>query len=146
MRAAGGSGRGVVDYVYMQLCFPARLVLLLSLAASLLRAQSPATTNPTQVLATLTVKEGVARDQIMQVMPTEVRDTVQMYLDGKIQQWFARGDGRGVVFILSAKTAAEAKAMTDALPLVKAGFASFEFMPLGPLTPLRLLLAPAARP
>lgn len=132
--------------MYMQLLPPARLILMLSLATSLLPAQSPSSTNTTQVLATLSVKEGVARDQIMQVMSAEVRDTVQMYLDGKIQQWFARGDGKGVVFILSAKTVAEAKAMTDALPLVKAGFAGFEFMPLGPLTPLRLLIAPPARP
>jgi len=80
----------------------------------------------------------------MKVMPTEVRETVALYLDGKIQQWYARGDGKGVVFLLDCKTVDEAKAILETLPLVKENFASFEYMPLGPLTPLRLLLTPPA--
>jgi len=44
----------------------------------------------------------------MTVMQTEVRDTVQLYLDGKIQQWYARGDGKGVVFFLDCNTVEEA--------------------------------------
>ena len=104
----------------------------------------PQTPVTNQVLAILTVKPGVAREQIMKTMPTEVRDTVQLYLDGRIQQWYSRGDGKGVVFILNCKTVEEAKALTDALPLVKGNLASFEFMALGPLTPLRALItAPA---
>jgi hypothetical protein len=97
------------------------------------------------MLTTLTVKSDVARDQIMRVMPDEVRVTVQMYLDGKIQQWYARGDGRGVVFILNATSVADAKALTDTLPLSKAGLATFEYMALTPLTPLRMLMAPPAK-
>ncbi len=95
-------------------------------------------------MATLTVKDGVTRDQIMKVMPTEVRDTVRLYLDGKIQQWYARGDGKGVVFLLDCKTVAEAKNILEALPLIKANLAAFDYMPLGPLSPLRMLLSPAA--
>ena len=91
-------------------------------------------------MATLTVKEGVKREEVMKVMPGEVRDTVQLYLDGRIEQWFARGDGKGVVFILDCKTIDEAKAFLDKLPLIKEGLATFEYMPLGPLSPLRLLL------
>jgi hypothetical protein len=98
----------------------------------------------THVLATLTVR-AETRDQIPRVMPQEVRDTVQLYLDGKIDQWYARRDGRGVVFILKAGSAADAKALTDALPLVKAGLASFDFVELTPLTPLRLLIASPAQ-
>src|SRR4051812_23262835 len=60
-------------------------------------AQPPAPAPTTGVLATLTVKNDAARDEIAKVMADEVRLTVQMYLDGKIQQWYARGDGRGVV-------------------------------------------------
>ena len=78
------------------------------------------------------------------VMPDEVRDTVRMYLDGKIQQWFARADGRGVMFLMNCASVAEAKALTDQLPLVKANLAVFEFTALGPLTPLRLLIGPPA--
>ncbi|HZT76313.1 MAG TPA: hypothetical protein VFA27_06625 [Vicinamibacterales bacterium] len=113
------------------------VALLFALATAPAFAQPAAP--PTAVLATLTVKAG-ARAEIQKTLPQEVRDTVQLYLDGKIQQWFARGDGAGVVFILNATSVADAKAITDRLPLVKAGLATFEFMPLTPLTPLRLLL------
>jgi len=79
------------------------------------------------------------RSKLPGVMPQEVRDTVRLYLDGKIQQWFGRADGRGVMFILNVGTVAEAKALMDALPLANAGLATFEYTPLTPLTPLRLL-------
>ena len=115
-----------------------------ALAAVSLFAQAPEPPKVTLVMATLTVKDGVTRDQMMKVLPTEVRDTVRLYLDGKIQQWYARGDGKGVVFLLDCKTVADAKVILEALPLVKGNLASFDYMPLGPLSPLRLLLAPAA--
>lgn len=118
------------------------LSLILAMAAPVVFAQSPATTKVTHVLATLTVNPGITRDQIMKVMQNEVRDTVKLYLDGKIQQWWARGDGKGVVFLLDCKSVDEAKAVLETLPLAKGELASFEYMPLGPLTPLRLLLAP----
>jgi len=103
-------------------------------------AQTPSKPTITRVMATLTVNDGVARDQIQKIMPSEVRDTVQLYLDGRIEQWYARGDGKGVIFILDCKTADEAKALTDTLPLVKAKLVTFEYMPIGPLAPLRYLM------
>jgi hypothetical protein len=48
-----------------------------------------------------------------------------------------------VVFIMNCTSTAEAKALTDELPLVRGKLASFEFAGLMPLTPLRVLL-PAA--
>ena len=122
------------------------LVLFAVLVATTtaLRAQQPppAAAPTTQVLATLTVNAGVERTAIMKVMPDEVRDTVKLYLDGKIQQWYSRSDGRGVVFILNATSAANAKALMDTLPLVKANLVTFDYMPLAPLGPLRMLLQP----
>ena len=113
------------------------------LAAAPLRAQQPPPpAAATQVLATLTVKTDADRPAIMKVMPQEVRDTVKLYLDGKIQQWYSRTDGRGVVFILNVTSVADAKALTDTLPLVKANLVTFDYMPLAPLAPLRLLLQP----
>ena len=107
------------------------------------RAPSPTTA----VMATLTVSADVDRAKLTQVMPDEIRATVRLYLDGKIQQWYSRSDGRGVMFILNCSSAAEAKKLTDDLPLSKAGLATFELTELSPLTPLRLLLAPpAAKP
>jgi hypothetical protein len=49
----------------------------------------------TGVLVLLTAKPGVTREQVMKFMPAEIRATVRLYLDGAIQQWYARGDGRG---------------------------------------------------
>jgi hypothetical protein len=112
-------------------------VWILLAAAPLLPAQTPP---PTQILATLTVKSSIARDQLTKVMPEEVRDTVRLYLDGKIQQWYSRGDGKGVVFILNCSSVAEAKALTDKLPLRRENLVDFDFMPLNPLSPLRILL------
>ena len=53
---------------------------------------SPTTTG---VMVILTVKAGVTREQVMAVMPAEIRQTVQLYLNGKIREWYSRGDGRG---------------------------------------------------
>lgn len=116
-------------------------------AAAPLFAQAPSATPSTAVMASLTVKADADRAQIMKAMPDEVRATVKLYLDGKIQQWYSRSDGRGVVFVLNCSTVAEAKSLTDALPLSKANLATFEFTALSPLTPLRLLLTdPTATP
>ena len=58
----------------------------------------------------LTAKQGVTPQQIMAVMPYEIRATVKLYLDGKIRQWYSRGDGKGVIFLVDAKTEDEARA------------------------------------
>ena len=111
-------------------------------------AQSPAAVTPatTGVLVILTVKPGVQREQFAAVMPAEVRATAQLYLDGKIREWYSRGDGRGVIFLLDTKDVAEAHAIMDALPLAKENVMDHEYIPVGPLMPLRLLLAPAQKP
>ena len=52
--------------------------------------------NPTTgVLALLTAKPGVTREQVTKFMPAEIRATVRLYLNGAIQQWYARADGKG---------------------------------------------------
>ena len=124
---------------------PVRATVVLSFALSLsapalVNGQPPAPSPTTAVLVNLTVKPDVDRAQVMKVLPDEVRATVRLYLDGKIQQWYSRGDGRGVVFIVSATDIAAAKAMMADLPLSRSGLADFEFTALGPLSPLRMLL------
>jgi hypothetical protein len=122
------------------------LSLSATLFAPVMSAQAPPPPpTTTAVLVSLTVKTDVDRTQLMKVLPDEVRATLQLYLDGKIQQWFSRGDGRGVIFIMNASDVPSAKAVMDELPLAKANLANFEFTPLGPLAPLRLLLAPPTR-
>ena len=49
------------------------------------QAISPTTT---AVMVILTVKSGVTREQVMAVMPAEIRQTLQLYLNGKIREWY----------------------------------------------------------
>jgi hypothetical protein len=102
------------------------------------QAFSPTTTG---VIAILTVKAGVTREQVLAVMPAEIRETVQLYLNGKIREWYSRGDGRGAIFLLDTRDVAEAQAIMDGLPLAKENVMDHEYIAVGPLLPLRLLTA-----
>ena len=95
----------------------------------------------TGVMVILTVKPGVTREQVMAVMPAEIRQTVQLYLNGKIREWYSRGDGRGVIFLLDSRDVAEAQTIMEALPMAKQDVIDHEYIAVGPLVPLRLLIA-----
>ena len=107
-------------------------------SAAQTQAISPTTTG---VMVILTVKAGITREQVMAVMPGEIRQTVQLYLNGKIREWYSRGDGRGVVFLLDSRDVAEAQAIMEDLPLAKQNLMDHEYIAVGPLLPLRLLMA-----
>src|SRR5258708_39443814 len=92
------------------------------------------------VLTILTPKPGFTVEQVIKTMPAEIRATVPLYLDGKIQQWFTRGDGKGVIFLLNCKDVAEARALIESLPLSKENLVDEQFIPVGPLLPLGILL------
>jgi len=94
----------------------------------------------TEVMVILTVRPGVTRQQIMNIMPAEIRATVKLYLDGKIRQWYSRGDGRGAIFLIDAKTVEEAHAVVDTMPLSEENLVDHEFIPVGPLMPLTALI------
>jgi hypothetical protein len=98
----------------------------------------------TEVLVIQTVKQGVTASQVMSIMPSEIRATVKLYFDGKIRQWYSRGDGRGVVFLVDAKTEDEAKAIMETLPLAKEELIDHTYIPVGPLVPLRALMGGGA--
>jgi len=101
------------------------------------------TTSPTTtgVMVILTAKAGVTREQVMAVMPAEIRQTVQLYLDGKIREFYSRGDGRGAVFLLDTTDVAEAETIMEGLPLARQHLLDHEYIAVGPLFPLRLLMA-----
>lgn len=99
----------------------------------------------TAVLVIQTAKKGVTPDQVMAVIPAEIRATVKLYLDGKIREWYSRSDGKGVVFLVDAKTEDEARAIMDTLPLAKEQLMDDQYIPVGPLMPLRALLGPGAQ-
>jgi hypothetical protein len=64
---------------------------------------------------------------------------VKLYLDGKIREWYSRGDGKGVVFLIDVKTEDEAHALMETLPLAKENLMDHQYIPVGPLMPLRAL-------
>ncbi|MCS3471960.1 hypothetical protein M2401_005724 [Pseudomonas sp. JUb42] len=98
----------------------------------------------TKIIAIGSITPGTTQEAISAVLPQEVKETVQLHLDGKIEQWNVRNDKLGVVFVLNMTNVDEAKAIFAKMPLDRAGLISFEFIPVGPLSPLSLLIAPAA--
>jgi hypothetical protein len=93
----------------------------------------------TAVLVIETPKPGVTAQQVMAVIPEEIRATVKLYLEGKIREWYSRGDGKGVIFLVDAKSVDEARGFMETLPLAKADLMDHEYIPVGPLMPLRAL-------
>ena len=100
---------------------------------------SVAIAKTTEVIVIETAKQGITPQQVMAVIPEEIKATVKLYLDGKIRQWYSRGDGKGVVFVVDAKTEDEARAIMETLPLAKEHLIDHQYIPVGPLMPLRAL-------
>jgi hypothetical protein len=97
------------------------------------------TTPTTKILAIGTINPGFKQPDVSAVLPDEVRETVDLYLDGKIEQWYSLEGKPGVVFVLNVTDTAVARDMLEKLPLGKAHMMSFELIPIGPLNPLRFL-------
>jgi len=93
-----------------------------------------------KVLAIGTIVKPLTPEQRQQVMPTEVPATLKHYLDGKIEQFWFRQDSPGVIFLMNVESVEQAKGTIEALPLVTNGYAKYDFMQVGPLAPLGLLL------
>jgi hypothetical protein len=96
-------------------------------------------TPTTRILAIGTVNPGADPATVRSILPNEVRETVKLYLDGKIDQWFSLEDRNGVAFILNVTDPAAAHDMLEKLPLGQAHLMSCELIPLAPLNPLRQL-------
>ncbi|MBP0595091.1 hypothetical protein J8I87_36640 [Paraburkholderia sp. LEh10] len=93
-----------------------------------------------KVFAVGTIIKPLTPEQQQQIMPKEVPDTLQLYLDGKIEQFWFRQDRPGVIFLMQVESVDEAKAAVDKLPLTERGLMSFELTPVGPLAPLARLI------
>jgi hypothetical protein len=114
----------------------------LQMQAQTAAAPAAAPAPVTEVMALTKLKSGAALPELMKLGQEEVRGAVQLYLEGKIDQWYTRSDGKGVVLLLRCKTADEAKALLADLPLVKAGYLEVEYIPVGPFSGLRVLTRP----
>jgi hypothetical protein len=92
-----------------------------------------------KVFAIGSTKPSVTLDQIQKHLPKEVPATLQHYLDGKIEQFWFR-EKAGPIFLMNVESVEQAKAELATLPLVAADLMTYEFLPVTPLSPLRLLI------
>ena len=125
----------------MKHALSAGLMLIFSLFGSNSGYAQPMTTSTptTKILAIGTINPGVDPAKVFAILPNEVRDTVDLYLNGKIDQWYSQQERQGVVFILNVTDPAAARDMLEKLPLGQAHLMSFELIPIGPLNQLRQL-------
>jgi hypothetical protein len=93
-----------------------------------------------KVMAIGSFAKPLTPEQRQQVLPNEVPATLKLYLDGKIEQFWFRKDAPGVLFLMNVDSIEQAKATIEALPLVTGGYAKYDFMQVGPLAPLGLLI------
>ncbi|HEY4065809.1 MAG TPA: hypothetical protein VGM74_02850 [Burkholderiaceae bacterium] len=93
-----------------------------------------------KVFAIGTFSKPPTPEQRAEFMPKEVPNTLQLYLDGKIEQFWFRQDKPGTVFLMDVASVDEAKSLIGKLPLTDAGLLMYEFMPVGPLAPLGSLI------
>jgi hypothetical protein len=134
----------------MQLCLRL-LAVCLALTSVAALAQTPGASPlppvPTTRILAIGKLTGPRTPETMKLLASkEVPATVELYLNGKIADWYSLKEGDGVVFILNVTSVEEARAMLEKLPLGQAKLMKFDLIPLGPLRPLGLLLPQSDKP
>jgi hypothetical protein len=97
----------------------------------------------TKILALGSIPTPLTLEQRKALGHDEVSATVRMYLAGKIDQWWYRQDGHGVVFLMNVTSVDQARELLETLPFGRAKLLKFELLALGPLSPLHVLLGRA---
>ena len=92
-----------------------------------------------KVMAIGTLK-ALTSEQRQKYLPKEVPATLQLYLDGKMEQFWLRDKEAGVIFLMTVDSVDEADKLLKALPLGQANLLTFDLMPIGPLLPLGMLM------
>ena len=92
-----------------------------------------------KVFAIATATAALTPEQLQKHMPQEVPSTLKLYLDGKVEQFWFR-EKVGPIFLMNVDSVEQAQATLNALPLVAEKLMTYEFLPVGPLMPLGLLL------
>lgn len=92
-----------------------------------------------KVMAIGTLKP-LTPEQRQMYLPKEVPATLKLYVDGKMEQFWLRDNNAGVIFLMNVNSVEEANALLKALPLGQANLLTFDLMPIGPLTPLGMLI------
>ena len=91
------------------------------------------------MIVILTPKAGVTREQVM--APAEIRATLQLYLNGKIREWYSRSKGRGANSLVDSRDVTKAQTIMDGLPLGMENLMDREYIAVGPLLRLGFLIA-----
>ena len=92
-----------------------------------------------KVMAIGTLKP-LTLEQRQMYLPKEVPATLKLYVEGKMEQFWLRENEAGVIFLMTVDSVAEADTLLKALPLGQANLLTFDLMPIGPLTPLGMLI------
>ena len=92
-----------------------------------------------KVMAIASPKVALNPEMLKPHMPAEVPHTLQLYLDGVVEQFWFR-EQKGPIFLMNVETVEQAQAVLNTLPLVKADLMTYELMPIGPLAPLGRLI------
>jgi hypothetical protein len=131
---AGRIAFGILAYGGIALICLGSLILLRTLVIATRRTNM-------KVFALGLFAKPLTDEQRKRILPKEVPDTLRLYLDGKIDQfWFREDKPGGVVFLMNSRSVEEAKSIVEALPLAANGYLVFEYIPVGPLQPLGLLI------
>ncbi len=92
-----------------------------------------------KVMAIGTLKP-LSPEQRQRYLPAEVPATLQLYLDGKMEQFWLQDKESGVIFLMNVDSVDEADKLLKGLPLGQADLLTFELLPIGPLMPLGMLI------
>ena len=82
----------------------------------------------------------LSQEQRQRYLPKEVPATLQLYRDGKMEQFWLRDNEEGAIFLMTVDSVDEADRLLKALPLGQANLLTFDLMPIGPLMPLAMLI------
>ena len=93
-----------------------------------------------QILAVSKFKEGADRSEMGPHLGSEVKHTLEAYLDGHIRNFWFKAEGMGIVLLLESADKEEAQRVLGGMPLFAAGFIEFDVIPLQPLMPLGTLI------
>ena len=107
--------------------------LLVAAAPGAVAQTPPPATPTTKILAIGTFAPGTDMQLAQGTLAAEVRATAEVYLEGKIDQWYSRVNSPRVVFILNVIDIGAAQAVLEALPLGKAHLMTFELCSTLPL-------------
>ena len=92
-----------------------------------------------KAFAIASIPSNVAVEDVRKHLPDEVPATLKLYLEGKVEQFWFR-ENMGPIFLMNVDTLDEAKGILGSLPLVAEGLMTYEYMPVTPLSPLRMLI------